>query len=190
MPSKAMFEPIDAMHRAKRHGWLEVKPKHPEDYLAQIVAWKNHEIAAFRNHRQQEIRDHEADDFNVIRANARFVEAHKIQTNNESYAVDGVILATGSVNSIPDLGAERVGPDDVWTNNEILDNTMLPASLTIVGAGAVSMEFSLRYARLGCAVTVVSRSAVLSKFPRKFGDRLSAIYEREGLRILAVWPSP
>ena len=184
MPSKAMFEPIDATHRAKRHGWLEIQPRDPEGYLAQIVVWKNREIAAFRDHRQQKIRAHEADDFKVIRTNARFVEAHKIQTNNESYAVDGVILATGSVNSIPDLGEERVGPDGVWTNNEILDNTTLPASLTIIGAGAVSMEFSLRYARLGCAVTVVSRSAVLSQFPRKFGDRLSAIYEREGLRIL------
>src|SRR5204862_748620 len=149
-----------------------------------IVAWKNHETAAFRDHRQQEIRDHEADDFKVIRANARFVEAHKIQANNERYAIDEVILATGSVNSIPDLGAEHIGSDGIWTSNEILDNTVLPASLTIIGAGAVSMEFSLRFARLGCAVTVVSRSAVLSRFPRKFGERLSAIYEREGIRIL------
>src|SRR5437762_433478 len=83
MPSKAMFEPIDAMHHAKRHGWLEIKPRQPESYLAQIVAWKNREIAAFRDHRQQEIRDHEADDFKVIRANAQFVEAHKIQAGNE-----------------------------------------------------------------------------------------------------------
>ena len=27
MPSKALFEPIDAMHHAKRHGWLRVEPK-------------------------------------------------------------------------------------------------------------------------------------------------------------------
>src|SRR5438045_2187341 len=43
MPSKAMFEPIDATHRAKRHGWLEIQPRDPERYLAQIVAWKNRE---------------------------------------------------------------------------------------------------------------------------------------------------
>ena len=49
MPSKAMFEPIDALHRAKRHGWLEIQPRDPEGYLAQIVAWKDREIAAFRS---------------------------------------------------------------------------------------------------------------------------------------------
>ena len=30
MPSKAMFEPIDTMHHAKRHGWLRVEPVRPE----------------------------------------------------------------------------------------------------------------------------------------------------------------
>ena len=43
MPSKALFEPIDAMHHAKQHGWLEVKPKQPNEYLGQVVRWKDHE---------------------------------------------------------------------------------------------------------------------------------------------------
>src|ERR1700731_4690811 len=55
MPSKALFEPIDAMHHARQHGWLEVKPKHPNEYLAQIVRWKDNEFAQFRGFRQKEI---------------------------------------------------------------------------------------------------------------------------------------
>ena len=73
MPSKALFEPIDAMHHAKLHGWLEVKPKQPDEYLAQIVRWKDNEIAQFRAYRDREIRNLASDSFTIVRANACFV---------------------------------------------------------------------------------------------------------------------
>ena len=184
MPSKAMFEPIDAMHRAKRHGWLEVKPHQPENYLAQIVAWKNGKIEKFRSGRNEQIRSLESDDFRIIPKNARFVSANELEAAGERYQVDNVILATGSANSIPGEIGVGVGIDGVWTNNEILQNTVLPKSLAVIGAGPVAIEFSLRYARLGCDVTIISRSPMLSKFPPKFGERLQQIYEREGVTVL------
>lgn len=184
MPSKAMFEPIDAMHRAKRNGWLEVVPREPAEYLAQIVGWKDREIAKFRNHRQEEINQLVSDDFRVIRHNARFVDGHQVEAGNERYTIDQVVLATGSANSIPKQVQVDVGMEGVWTNDEILQNTLLPKSLLIIGAGPVALEFSLRYARLGSAVTIISRSPPLAKFPGKFGERLQQIYEREGLKIL------
>src|SRR5450432_4616625 len=67
MPSKALFEPIDAMHHAKQHGWLEVKPKQPDEYLAQIVQWKDQEIEEFLTYRQEAIREHTSDTFQIIR---------------------------------------------------------------------------------------------------------------------------
>src|SRR6266704_6954631 len=78
MPSKAMFEPIDAMHRAKRNGWLEVKPVRPEKFLSQIITWKDQQIAGFNSHRQQEICDLESNEFTIIRATARFVDSHRV----------------------------------------------------------------------------------------------------------------
>jgi mercuric reductase len=185
MPSKAIFEPIDAMHHAKRHGWLEVRPRKPDAYLAEIVTWKDRQIAGFRESRNEAIRGHESEDFQVIRAKARFIDAHTVEANGGRYTIDAAIIATGSANTVPDLDDQSVGPDGLWTNNEILSNTVLPKSLTVIGAGPVALEFSQRYARLGCAVTLVSKSRVLARFPKKFGERLGEIYEREGIRILA-----
>ena len=184
MPSKAIFEPIDAMYHAKRHGWFEVTPRKPDAYLAQIVGWKDRQIASFRESRNEAIREHASENFQIIRARARFIDAHTVEANGERYTIDAAIIATGSANTIPDLGDLSVGPDALWTNNEILSNTVVPKSLTVVGAGPVALEFSQRYARLGCAVTLASRSRLLARFPRKFGERLGEIYEREGIRIL------
>lgn len=183
MPSKAIFEPIDAMHHAKRHGWLEVRPRQPDEYLAQIVAWKDREIARFRAYREEEIARLAAKDFHIIGRKARFVGQNEIDDGRDRHTFDAAIIATGSSNTIPSEVRVPIGPDGAWTNDEILANTTLPRSLAVIGAGPVALEFSLRYARLGCAVTILSRSRLLSKYPKKFGERLAQIYEREGVRI-------
>ena len=54
----------------------------------------------------------------------------------------------------------------------------------LIGAGAVGLEFALRYARLGCAVTVIARSRPLSRYPASFGLRLAELYEHEGVRVM------
>jgi len=184
MPSKAMFEPIDAMYHARRHGWLHVEPRRPNEFLAEIVRWKDREIAQFRAHREAEIRQLANDRFEIIRANAFFVNAHELESEGKRFAFDAAILASGSVPVLPKLEAFDSSWDGVWTNEEILSNTHIPESLAIIGAGAIGLEFSLRYARLGSEVTLITHSRVLPRYPAKFGERLAFIYEREGVRVL------
>lgn len=184
MPSKALFEPIDAMHHAKRHGWLEVKPRQPDEYLAQIVRWKDNEIAAFRAYRQKEIRDLASASFRIIRSNACFVSDHEVVSEGDRHQFDATIIATGSATVFPKINDLDRTWDGIWTSDEILQNTRIPKSLAVIGAGAIAVEFSLRYARLGTQVTLVSRSPVLAEFPPQFGQRLASIYEQEGIRVL------
>jgi mercuric reductase len=184
MPSKALFEPIDAMHHAKRHGWLKVEPLHPDEYLAQIVNWKDQEIEKFRLDREEEIRALADARFQIIRSNACFKSDHEIVSAGKSHRFDAAIIATGSVTTLPRINGLDPSWDGIWTSDEILHNTRLPKSLVVIGAGPVGLEFSLRYARLGCEVTLLSRSKMLADYPAKFGERLSSIYGHEGVRVL------
>ena len=185
MPSKAMFEPIDAMHHARHHGWLHVEPRRPNEFLAEIVRWKDREIARFRAYRQSEIWSLADNRFEIVRANAWFINPHELESVGKHYRFDAAIIASGSVVRVP--AVEGLDPtwDGIWTNEEILSNTRVPESLTVIGAGAVGLEFALRYARLGSEVTLISHSRVLPRYPAKFGERLAFIYEREGIRVLA-----
>src|SRR6476469_5767681 len=126
MPSKAIFEPIDAMHHAKQHGWLEIKPKQPNDYLAQIIRWKDVEIARFREYRNQEIRELEDERFRIIRARACFVSDHELVSEGQSYRFDAAIITTGSVTSLLKINGLDPKWDGIWTSDEILQNTRLP----------------------------------------------------------------
>jgi mercuric reductase len=184
MPSKAIFEPIDAMHHARRHGWLKVEPRHPNEYLAQIVRWKDGEIENFRAYRDGEIRERASEKFRIVRANARFVSPHELESEGKRYRFDAAIIASGSVTNFPTIKGLDPTADGVWTSDEILHNTRLPKSLVVMGVGPIGLEFSLRYARLGCEVTLLARGRPLAEFPAKFGERLASIYEREGVRVL------
>jgi hypothetical protein len=53
---------------ARRHGWLNVDPRKPNEFLAEIVRWKDREIEQFRSYRQAEIQNLAGDRFEIIRA--------------------------------------------------------------------------------------------------------------------------
>ena len=184
MPSKALFEPIDAMHHAKQHGWLKVEPRQPDEYLAQIVRWKDNEIAKFRAYRQNEIQGLASDTFTIVRSNACFVNDHELVSEGKRHRFDAAIIATGSVTVLPTIDGLDPARQGAWTSDEILHNTRIPKSLAVIGVGAVGLEFSLRYARLGSAVTLISRSGILAEFPQRFGERIASIYEHENIRVL------
>jgi mercuric reductase len=188
MPSKAIFEPIDAMHQAKRHGWLEVKPKQPGEYLAQIVRWKDNEIDQFRAYRAREIRELASDTFTIVRSKACFVNDHEVMSEGQRHTFDAAIIATGSRTVLPPIDGLNPAGEGIWTSDEILHNTRVPKSLVVIGAGAIGLEFSLRYARLGTKVTLIARSGILPEFPPQFGERIGSIYSGEGIHVLTNHP--
>jgi dihydrolipoyl dehydrogenase len=94
-----------------------------------------------------------------------------------------LILATGSeARMLP--GLEPDG-DKVLTNREILDLTTVPASLVIIGAGAVGVEFASIYRRFGCDVTVVEMlPRVLPLADEEVSKELEKSLKKQGIKFL------
>jgi pyruvate/2-oxoglutarate dehydrogenase complex dihydrolipoamide dehydrogenase (E3) component len=123
MPSKAMFQPIDTMHHARRQRWLRVEPLVPEQYLTQIVAWKDREIARFRAYRQRAIEDHAGDNFVIVRADARFLDPHTLEAEGQRYEFDAAVIATGSTPLLPPIEGIDAVRDQVWGSDQFVSNT-------------------------------------------------------------------
>lgn len=70
------------------------------------------------------------------------------------------LVATGSTAVRPDIAGLASTP--YWTSREALLCDRVPATMTVVGAGAVGLEFATLFAELGCAVTLLARSAPLA----------------------------
>jgi dihydrolipoamide dehydrogenase len=83
-----------------------------------------------------------------------------------------VVVATGSApRLIPGL---TLGPK-VMTSDELLENTVVPKRLIVLGAGAVGVEFASAYRRFGSEVTIVEMLPRL--LPVEDAD-ISAEFER------------
>ncbi|MFQ5702566.1 MAG: dihydrolipoyl dehydrogenase [Gemmatimonadales bacterium] len=92
----------------------------------------------------------------VIGGAGTLLSAKKVQVGNDTYSASkAVVLATGSrVKGIPQIGLE-INKRSVISSDEALFLQEAPASLAIVGAGAVGMEFADVFSAFGSAVTVI-----------------------------------
>lgn len=98
-------------------------------------------------------------------------------------AAANVLLATGSVErTLPGLEIDgRV----VVTSREALEDRRLPASVVVVGGGAVGVEFAYVYASFGSRVTVVEMAAtLLPGMDPDLGQELARAFRRQGVEVL------
>ncbi|MCG3209429.1 MAG: Dihydrolipoyl dehydrogenase [Anaerolineae bacterium] len=87
------------------------------------------------------------DGFGVLKS------ATEVEVNGEVHTAKNFIIATGArAKVIPGL---EVNGKTVWTYHEALEQTSVPESLVVIGAGAIGMEFSYVFSSYGAKVTVV-----------------------------------
>ena len=77
----------------------------------------------------------------------------KPDTTTEVVARRAVVIANGGTAAIPPI--DGLGSIDYWTNRQAAIPNELPASLAILGAGAIGVELGQAFARLGSKVTMI-----------------------------------
>jgi dihydrolipoamide dehydrogenase len=90
----------------------------------------------------------------LFRGEGRLADLRTVEVGNERLvARRAVVIANGSTAAIPTIpGLDTV---DFWTNRQATIPTELPASLAILGGGAIGVELGQAFARLGSKVTVI-----------------------------------
>ena len=96
----------------------------------------------------------EATGARLVRGEGKLIDVRTIVVGGETLvARRAVVIANGSTAAIPSIpGLDTV---DFWTNRQAAIPTELPASLAILGGGAIGVELGQAFARLGSKVTVI-----------------------------------
>lgn len=93
-----------------------------------------------------------------------------------------VVIATGSMAVIPAIPG--LDTADVWTNRQAAVPNELPASLAILGAGAIGVELGQAFARLGAKVTLIESGATfLGHEEPEAGAALRPHLEADGVTL-------
>lgn len=127
------------------------------------------------------IRDEATDDWNdqvavdrftgkggrFVRGWGRLAGPGRVEVDGTTYeARRGVVIGTGTAPFVPPI--EGLAGTPYWTNREAIEAKELPASLLVLGGGAIGVELAQALARFGVRVTVVEAA-----------DRLIALEEPE-----------
>lgn len=93
-----------------------------------------------------------------------------------------ILIATGSeARMLPGLEPD---PERILTNVEILGLTAVPASLAIVGAGAVGVEFASIFQRLGSKVTLIEMlPRIVPVEDEEISRELQRLFKKAGIRV-------
>ena len=102
----------------------------------------------------------------------------------KTYEARNIIIATGSrPRSLPTL---KLDGDRVWSSDQAVFPTHAPATLGIIGAGAIGMEFADVFSAFGTKVTIVEAlDQILPLEDKDAAVLVEKVYKKRGVEIHA-----
>jgi pyruvate/2-oxoglutarate dehydrogenase complex dihydrolipoamide dehydrogenase (E3) component len=118
-----------------------------------------------------------------VRGRATVVGPGRVKVEEQEYAAArGLVLATGTAAVIPPVDGLAGTP--YWTNRDAVEAEVLPASLVVLGGGAIGCELAQVIARFGVEVTIVEGSdRLISMEEPESSAHAAEALTRDGVRI-------
>ena len=119
----------------------------------------------------------------LVRGEARVLRPGVVAMGEREVEYDELVVATGSEAAVPPI--DGLADIEYWMNREAIWVSEIPASLIVLGAGAVGVELAQFFRRMGTEVTLVERNAhLLARLDADAGTLLAERFEQDGIRVL------
>ncbi len=128
------------------------------------------------------LRNLKASGVELFESRAVLEDPHTVRLEglDKTIRAKNILIATGATPYIPEIE----GAEHVITSNEALHLAQLPASIAIVGAGYIALEFATIFAGLGVDVTIIYRGPqILRGFDQDIRDALASELGKRGINI-------
>ena len=118
-----------------------------------------------------------------LRGRARITGRGEVTVGDRVFtARRGIVLATGTVPSVPPIPGLADVP--YWTNRDAVQVEQPPASLVVIGGGAIGVEFAQVFSRFGTAMTIVEAAdRLLPGEEPEAGQLLAEVLAGEGIDV-------
>ena len=152
IPTKALLKNAEAAHllrQGRTYGFAA--PAEGADYAA--AQYRSRQVAKRQEKRVEALM--KSNGVTVLRGSARVVAPGEVlvQPSGEVYQARNIIVAAGGKPKIfPGWYADG---EKIITSREALLQTELPATIAIIGAGPIGLEFATVWRRYGAEVTVI-----------------------------------
>ncbi|MFF4316139.1 dihydrolipoyl dehydrogenase family protein [Streptomyces sp. 900105755] len=182
VPSKMMIRAGNALAEARRVSALAGRAEVAADW-GPVAGRIRHEATDDWNDRVAADRL-AAKGGRLVRGRGRLTGPRRVTVDGREFeARRGVVLATGSRPRIPPVPGLAGTP--YWTNRDAMSAKELPASMLVLGGGAIGAEVAQVFARFGCRVTVVEGQArLLAQEEPEAGELAAEALRADGVTVL------
>ncbi len=119
----------------------------------------------------------------LVRGDARIAGLGVVAVGGRELEFDDLVVATGSRPAVPSI--DGLADVEYWTNRDAIWASSVPASLLVLGGGAVGVELAQFFRRIGAEVTIVEHNEhLLPRLDRDAGELLAERFEQDGIRVL------
>jgi pyruvate/2-oxoglutarate dehydrogenase complex dihydrolipoamide dehydrogenase (E3) component len=178
IPSKTLLRPLEVVARAR------LAPGAAEAVVGAVdaarVFWWRDRVAGKDDTSQAEWLAKQGAE--LVRGTGVVAEPGLVTVGERELPYDALLVATGSVPLVPPV--EGLSELHYWGSREATSANAVPASLAVVGGGAVGCELAQCYARLGSKVTLVqSGDHLLPRMDPEATEILAEVFAEEGIEL-------
>jgi pyruvate/2-oxoglutarate dehydrogenase complex dihydrolipoamide dehydrogenase (E3) component len=185
MPSKTLIESANRFLTLRRAEEFGLSAGHLGFDSAAIIKRKKKLIGGFADYRAQQL---STGPFRLMRGHAAFRDPFQVKVSLRSGGEETIegrtfLISTGSVlNTVEVPGLDRAG---FLHSDAALDTDRFPRSVTILGGGAIGLEFAHFYSAFGSEVTVLQRSnQVIKEADHDVAAALVDALQGRGVKII------
>ncbi len=116
-----------------------------------------------------------------VRGRAVITGPNTVEVNGDTYvASKGICVSTGTLAAVPPIPGLADTP--YWTNHEIMEVETLPASMVVLGGGAIGLELGQAVSRFGVDVSIIEGADRLMPIAEpEVSEVLTEVYAAEGI---------
>jgi pyruvate/2-oxoglutarate dehydrogenase complex dihydrolipoamide dehydrogenase (E3) component len=180
-PTKTMIHRAQVAHYARNAARWGVRASDVSADLATIVAQKDKVVRSFRGGKEKQMKRRL--NLHFFSGQARFAGDHEIRVGETLLESEKIFIDAGGRARVPGIPGLDAIP--YLTNENIMDLTVLPEHLIVLGGGYIGLEFGQMFARFGSRITVIhSKEQILPREDPEIAAELHRVLEEEGLKFL------
>jgi dihydrolipoamide dehydrogenase len=181
IPTKAMLADAKLYHQVRESTVLDIKGLHVN--MEKLLERKGGVVKTLRSGVGSLVKNY---GITLVIGKAAFVDPRTIEVQSEKgreqFASAKTIIATGSVSA--QLPSVAVDGKVILTSTEMLNLSIVPKDLVVIGGGYIGMEFACLFNGLGSNVTVIEMlPAILTTEDEEIARGLITILKKRGIQI-------
>jgi mercuric reductase len=180
VPSKTMIRAAEALHGARAASRFPglAGEAHVADWRV-VIGAKDDLVGTLRQKKYIDLLQ-DYDGISYLEGTAK-LDGAGVLVDGFAVTAGKTIIATGASPAIPNIPGIEAVP--YLTSTSALELEDLPRSLLVIGGGYIGCELAQMFARMGTAVTLVTRSRLLPEAEPEISEALAGYLADEGVTV-------